>query len=438
MGRRPQFVVGSGCRVIPGIGPSITQRTTDPLPWAPIALRAYACREAAARRGRPGDDRRDMSQLKVEINAERRDGVVPGEFGVVATFANESNTVARLNTAQAKHPALVLEIEDEQGKAVLMRPPDVPREDEGGPGEPLDPGATVRIEYVGFLDRSQAPGRYRVRYLGQFEPLGGSREDPLVSDWLDFEVAEPSEKFDVAEPLPARGIVSEPVGLLAFWDWLKNWWHNLICMILRLIGRDRCNQVFTRNVDEARTEIMSDAPPGFEAWNGTYSWRARFRVRVDQNACQVMVTIRVRLVGTISAAQRTAWENAIEAAWSNVFKFCCRCCCCRNGYTIVANIEFVSSGEDQVVNVGNTTTNMGNWGRNDTTAVSHEFGHMLGALDEYYTVDGTAWGMPFQAGAGIMNNPNEGPLARHFGVVELAVEAALGTSCATRAVAASC
>jgi hypothetical protein len=380
-----------------------------------------------------------MPQLQVTLIAERRERIVPGEFGVVADFRNDGNEVAYLNRAQAIHPALVLEIQDAEGKVVHMRPPNAPREDQGGRGDPIEPGAGTTIEYVGFLDRSQEPGTYRVRYRGAYEPLGGSPDDPLVSAWLEFEVVAPADRFEIAEPLPpARIDIVKPKGLLGLVHWLRDFWHRIWCWVLRLFGRSTCEQVLTRSVDEARTEVMSNAPAGFEAWNGTYSWRGRFRVVIDQPRCRVTVTIRVRLVGTITDAQRTAWENAIEAAWSNRFKLCCRCCCCRDGYTIVANIEFVTSGEDQVVNVGNTTTNMGNWGRNDTTAVSHEFGHMLGALDEYYTVDGTNWGMPFQAGAGIMNNPNEGPLARHYELVERAVESALGTLCSTRPLSDRC
>jgi hypothetical protein len=379
-----------------------------------------------------------MPQLEVELTAERREQIVPGEFGVVAALRNTGDEVAYLNRAQAAHPALVLEVVDAKGEAVYMRPPDAPREDQGGRGDPIEPGAVVSFEYVGFFDRSQAPGRYRVRYVGRYEPLGGTTEDPLVSEWLEFELAEPADRFEIAEPLPGEVASFEPTRIVAFFWWWRGFWHRILCRILRLFGRERCKRVLTHTVDEARTEVMSNAPPGFEAWNGTYSWRARFRVRIDQSRCRATVTIRVRLVGTISDAQRTAWENAVEADWSNVFKVCCRCCCCSDGYTIVANIEFVTSGEDQVVNVGDSTTNMGNWGRNDTTAVSHEFGHMLGALDEYYTVDGTNWGLPFQAGAGIMNNPNEGPLARHYGLVERAVEAALGTSCTTRTTSAPC
>ena len=379
-----------------------------------------------------------MTQLEAKIAAEKSDQLVPGEFRITVVFSNSSNTAATFNVAQAEVPSLVLQVEDAQGKTVPMSPPGAPREEQGARAKPIEPGESVTLEYVGFLDRSLAAGQYRVRYVGAHEPTGGTQEDPLTSEWLDFDVAEPSEKFDVAEPLPQARPEREAKGIMVVFYWFRNYWHRLMCLIRRIFGWERCDRVVTRDVDEARTEVMSNAPPGFEAWNGTYSWRARFRVVVDQPNCRVTVTIRVRLVGNITAAQRTAWENAIEAAWSNIFKSCCFCCCCSNGYTFVANIQFVNNNEHQVVNVGNSTTNMGNWGRNDTTAISHEFGHMLGALDEYYTVDGTAWGLPFQVGAGIMNNPNEGPLARHYALVEQAVEAALGTTCSTRPVAQNC
>ena len=60
------------------------------------------------------------------------------------------------------------------------------------------------------------------------------------------------------------------------------------------------------------------------------------------------------------------------------------------------------------------TTNMGNWGATDTVDVTHEFGHMLGALEEYFTVNGIAWGAARQASGAIMNNPANPPVARHY------------------------
>lgn len=375
-----------------------------------------------------------MPELSVELSAPRRRNLVPGEFGVTATFTNSGSEPTYLNTAQASHPALVLEVEDSLGERVPMRPPDAPRPDEGGRGEAIPPGGAVAIGYAGFLDRSQAPGRYRVRYAGAHPPLGGSTDEPLVSGWLDFAL-ESAGEFESAAPLPAGTIPA--VGVRRFFELVRNVWHAFACIIRGLLG-ERCERVLTRSVDEARTEVMTEAPAGFEAWNGTYSWRARFRVRVDQGRCRVTATIRLRLVGAISAAERNAWESAIEGAWSGAFKVCCFCCCCRGGFTVAVNVVFVDGGEDQVVNVGASTTSMGSWGRTDTVAVRHEVGHMLGARGEYYTVDGTGWGLPFQAGKGIMNNPGEGPLARHYGLVARAVEDLLGTSCRIRPAADRC
>jgi hypothetical protein len=148
--------------------------------------------------------------------------------------------------------------------------------------------------------------------------------------------------------------------------------------------------------------------------------------------------VRVRLSGAITDAQRTAWETAIENAWSNRFKLCCRCCCCRDGYTIVGDIQFVTSGEHQVVNVGASTTNMGNWGANDTVDVGHEFGHMLGALDEYFTVNGVDYDGARRADGTIMNNPANNPAAHHYDLIRAGVQQLLGTACTTRPVGQSC
>jgi hypothetical protein len=152
----------------------------------------------------------------------------------------------------------------------------------------------------------------------------------------------------------------------------------------------------------------------------------------------VTATVRVRLTGPITPAQQAAWETAIENAWSSRFKLCCRCCCCDNGYTIVADVQFVAAGEHQVVNVGTTTTNMGNWGAADTVDVRHEFGHMLGALDEYFTVNGVDHDGARRPGGNIMNNPANSPAAHHFDVARAGVEGLLASGCSTREVGDPC
>ena len=95
------------------------------------------------------------------------------------------------------------------------------------------------------------------------------------------------------------------------------------------------------------------------------------------------------------------------------------------------DIQFVNSGEHHVVNVGANTTNMSNWGAGDTTGISHEVGHMLGNFDEYYTVNGTAFGAPGSGSGNVMNNPLNPPVWQHFDLVNRAVEELLGRTCRT-------
>jgi hypothetical protein len=380
-----------------------------------------------------------MPRLEVTLEPTAREEVVPGEFGVRATVRNTSGEPAPFHRHQARHPSLTLELRDARDEPVFLPPPSPPDEEDLAEPEDIHPGQSVEVDYVGFLEVGLAPGRYRVRFFSPLPVLGGTREDPLASAWVDFTVA----KVDIAvgRPVGAPSIPFRPARLVWLWNiWRRilEWFHRIVCLIRRILFGLRCDRALTVEVDEPRSETITNAPPGSEAWNGTYSWRARFHLTVDEANCHATATVRVRLNGAITAAQQAAWETAIENTWSNAFKLCCRCCCCSNGYTLVSDIQFVASGEHQVVNVGATTTNMGNWGAADTVDVRHEFGHMLGALDEYFTVNGIDFNGARQPGGNIMNNPANNPIARHYDVVRSAAESLLGTSCVTRAAADPC
>lgn len=389
-----------------------------------------------------------MPELEASIRAESSADVVPGEFAVTVTFRNGTDRAVRLNLHQASHPALTLQVLDANERPVLLAPPSAPDAEDLEPGRPIEPGGQVEITYAGFLDRSLAPGAYRVRYFGRFEALGGTIEDPLSTEFLDFTVGEVAD-FPRGAGIPGLerpqpDDLPQPVPLWLkaikwIWAWWKRIWCWIWCWLTRILRMRHCDRVLSQEFDEPRTETISDAPAGSEAWNGTYSWRARFALTVDESTCRATATIRVRLVGTITAAQRGAWETAIEAAWNKRFKLCSGCwCCCSDGMAIVSDIQFVTSGEHQVVNVGASTTNMGNWGATDTVDVSHEFGHMLGALDEYFTVNGIAWGPGRQASGAIMNNPANPPAARHYETVRAAAASLLARSLHTVAEGTSC
>jgi hypothetical protein len=343
---------------------------------------------------------------------------------------------------------LVLDVRDRNGREVRLPPPSAPDAQDLEEGQLIEPGGSISIDYVGFLDRSLGPGEFQVRYFGEFPALGGSKEDPLRSDWLTVTLR-PERGFEPGIEIPDFQPIIDELRPKRVWPpllrvieplWLFVWrlmWR-IYCFIQRYLFGRKCSDVRSQEIDQPRTETISNAPAGSEAWNGTYGWRARFLLTLDEPNCTARVVIRVRLTGTITAAQRAAWETAIEAAWNSRFKLCRRSCCCSDGLRIVNDIQFVTSGEHQVVNVGASTANMGLWGASDTVDVSHEFGHMLGALDEYFTVNGVAWGVGRQATGAIMNNPANPPAARHYETVRQAAGNLRGATYATVAQGTSC
>jgi hypothetical protein len=91
--------------------------------------------------------------------AKKRDDVVAGEFGITVVFAKTSAEPARLNVHQASHAALVLDVRDRNDREVLLPPPSAPDAEDLDEGQLIPPGESISIDYLGFLDRSLAPGR---------------------------------------------------------------------------------------------------------------------------------------------------------------------------------------------------------------------------------------------------------------------------------------
>lgn len=372
--------------------------------------------------------------LRAVAKLEREEVVDPGEAVLEVTIRNDGDEAIRFNRHQASHPALVLQVTDERDRPVLLAPPSAPGAQDLV-DEELGSGQSVTLRYAGFLDRSLESGTYRVRYFSPHPQLGGARDAPLSSDWTPVAVR-PSQAFRPGVEPPQWPPPSHrpPTWLVPLRLSAK-----VVDVVARRLGVLACHGVFEQEIDAPRTETISNAPPGSEAWNGTYGWRARFLVRVEEGPCRVTATVRIRLVGTITAAQRSAWETAIREAWSSRFKVCAdRQPCCVNGFPIHVAVQFVTAGEHQVVNVGATTTNMGNWGASDTVDVSHEAGHMLGALDEYFTVNGVDYGAGRQADGAIMNNPANPPAGRHYELILHTVRGLLASSGCTQPVSAMC
>jgi hypothetical protein len=203
-------------------------------------------------------------------------------------------------------------------------------------------------------------------------------------------------------------------------------------------------ETMVRDVNRPVSETISHAPAAFAAWNNTYSWVSKWRLRLSTKPPAQKLELIVRIYCTASAEQKRIWENAIVSKWSDKFSFCVLKdpvpssgdrvqerypikigiawldSATGADYTVIANTPGVTEGGRS--GVGGTTSMTG-WGTADTTDITHEFGHMLGCPEEYFTTNGVDYaaehgGVGFRApGAGVMNNPAGPALKRNFDVI---------------------
>ena len=132
-----------------------------------------------------------------------------------------------------------------------------------------------------------------------------------------------------------------------------------------------------------RLESLARRDVSFSMSECIYGWTAAF----EQTWSHVIVRIRLNPDAGISAQTMTAlranWETTIQERWSD------RWAIGRSGEVpcnLTFDVQWVNTSQHHNVRVrvGPAPTNMGTWDTNDTGAVaSHEFGHMLGNVNEY-------------------------------------------------------
>lgn len=211
------------------------------------------------------------------------------------------------------------------------------------------------------------------------------------------------------------------------------------------------------DISQSVSETISNAPATYAAWNGTYSWTSRFGI-VMSTAPDVL-TVVMRLHTTADPAVQSAWESAIESKWGGRFFLAVTddmgaVSCFAIGvdvqwvddpanahYTITPNAAGATSGGR--AGLGGTTS-MTDWGTADTVDVTHEFGHMMGNAEEYFTTNGVDFTQGGarrgfrDPGGGVMNNPTENPEPRHYESVRLEAATLLGVSATGCTVTAVC
>jgi hypothetical protein len=192
-----------------------------------------------------------------------------------------------------------------------------------------------------------------------------------------------------------------------------------------------------KEVDREVEETISHAPAAFSAWEGTYRWQAKWRLKLDMRPETAELNVKVRLFSTASAATKRRWSRAIRRKWSGKFGFQVDADDGEELYPINVEVEWVrdaadahytiaanAAGADEEGRAGlGGTTSMTGWGEADTTDITHEFGHILGCPEEYFTTNGVDYSRGGRRqgyrdpGGGVMNNPAGPALARNFNMI---------------------
>ena len=133
----------------------------------------------------------------------------------------------------------------------------------------------------------------------------------------------------------------------------------------------------------SRLETIAREEHSFTMSECVYSWTAAF----EQTWTHITIRIRLNpdagIPGATMAALRQTWENGIENTWTHRWG-CGRSVelTCRLSF----DVQWVAGGQHHTVRVrpGPARSNMLLWDTMDSGAVAaHEFGHMLGLVDEY-------------------------------------------------------
>ena len=159
----------------------------------------------------------------------------------------------------------------------------------------------------------------------------------------------------------------------------------------------------------SRLESMSRQQHSFGVSECIFGWTAAF----EQTWTHVTVRIRLNpdagITNATVAGLQTTWENGIETTWTH------RWSCGRAGELpcrLSFDVRWVNANQHHSVRIipGPARSNMGTWDTQDGGGVAaHEFGHMLGNVDEYAEVNVCPNRNPVNTGTVMDNNSNNVP-----------------------------
>ena len=127
--------------------------------------------------------------------------------------------------------------------------------------------------------------------------------------------------------------------------------------VMQMIARDdgapavaparKPRMVRRKEIDREVEETISHAPAAFSAWEGTYRWRAKWRLKLDMRDETAELNVKVRLFSTASTATKRRWSRAIKRKWSGKFGFWVEADDVDELYPINIDIEWVRDAAER-------------------------------------------------------------------------------------------
>ena len=176
---------------------------------------------------------------------------------------------------------------------------------------------------------------------------------------------------------------------------LSNWEHKMKNSVIKLAFTlmivFTAPSSFAGLINDISAETIQENISVTNSSGTTFNWRSSYDISfVNQD---LIIDVDVFLAGfDPGQALRDIWEDGIESIWSNAFDI-------SDGtyyYDTIFNVDWLTSPSNSdhfvIVREGNGNVDLANWytgtpsGRgfnNQGRVAAHEFGHMIGLLDEY-------------------------------------------------------
>jgi hypothetical protein len=169
------------------------------------------------------------------------------------------------------------------------------------------------------------------------------------------------------------------------------------------------NTVFGKGFLRSKLDQLARQQHSFAMTECIFGWTAAFEQTWSHIIIRIMLNPDAGISNATMNTLRNTWSNGIQTTWSNrwgvghVGEVTC---------PLTFEVQWVTTNQHHIVRVrsGSGRANMGTWFTNDSGNVAaHEFGHMLGLVDEYSEPSVCPNRSPVNTGTVMDNNSNVVP-----------------------------